>query len=416
MTCLAPLSIDAAIASPRGFVKSNLALDAPAVALAFGANGILCALEGADFESNVATLRTFLPDGTPGGSYPVSGDAPDNFYIGGMAYDGFDPQNERLLISDNTIAADGRLYAISSSGIREPQPVAAGIAGIADVAVRSTGEIFVSTAPSGEAGAVLQIDRNSGASSVVLSGLGFGAGLEFDLAGNLIVQDTNAATFRGRLQRLAITETAAGLEFGPAETLVDNMQSGYGVAVDSEDDIFTTGSGGLFHVTGSPLAEIAFDGNPLQFATAVAFDPGSLPFEAFAGVNGGRLAYTADFADAFVTLLSPARSGDYNADGSVDEDDDTLWRSIFGSTTDLSADGNGDGVVDTADYVVWRRNVGAEAAGSSAAILARAPEPATIIPACVVLAVLMVNRRSRSPANLAGFVPSQAKPISQRFG
>ena len=51
-------------------------------------------------------------------------------------------------------------------------------------------------------------------------------------------------------------------------------------------------------------------------------------------------------------------AGDYNGDGSVDDDDYAVWRSSFG-TASTAADGNADGIVDAADYVIWRGNFGA---------------------------------------------------------
>lgn len=51
-------------------------------------------------------------------------------------------------------------------------------------------------------------------------------------------------------------------------------------------------------------------------------------------------------------------AGDFNRDGTVDEGDNGLWRSTYGSADELAADGNGDGLVNTADYVVWRNNEG----------------------------------------------------------
>lgn len=53
--------------------------------------------------------------------------------------------------------------------------------------------------------------------------------------------------------------------------------------------------------------------------------------------------------------------GDFDFSGMVDQFDYQVWKSNFGSSTELAADGNGDGVVDAADYTVWRNNLGAEA-------------------------------------------------------
>jgi hypothetical protein len=399
------LLANVAVSAPPGFVKSTIPLEAPPVGLAFDGGGKLYALEGASFGSNRATLRTILADGTFGGSFPVVGDDPSNFFAGSMAYD---PVSDELLVSDNT--ADGRLYAVSTTGAK--QTLASGIAGIAGVAVRSSGEIFVSTAPFGAAGELLQIDRASGSATPVLGGLGYGAGLIFDAAGDLIVQDADTATFRGRLQRLPITETPAGLEFGPPATLLDDMQSSAGVTLDSEGDIFTTGSGGLFSVAGWPLAERAFDtnGNAFQFATAIAFGAGARPFERFSGPDGGRLAYMADFGfamqDSFITLLAAAQPGDYNGDGSVSEADYSTWQGGFGSTSDLAADGNGDGVVDTADYVLWRKSFIAEA-GRSTTPAWPAPEPGAAM--LVVLGGCTVNFRRRDRTGRAAGAPRRAR-------
>ncbi|TWT36423.1 hypothetical protein KOR34_13280 [Posidoniimonas corsicana] len=76
-------------------------------------------------------------------------------------------------------------------------------------------------------------------------------------------------------------------------------------------------------------------------------------------VAGGRLFYHADdgvhgrevWALPLDAIPTP---GDYDADGFVTASDHALWRSTYGSTTDLRADGNRDGRVDAADYTVWR--------------------------------------------------------------
>jgi hypothetical protein len=70
--------------------------------------------------------------------------------------------------------------------------------------------------------------------------------------------------------------------------------------------------------------------------------------------------------------------GDFNHDSQVDAADYSLWRSTFGSLSQLDADGNADGSVDSADYVVWRNLTTANPAGSMALRTPPVPEPATL--------------------------------------
>ncbi len=382
-----------ATAAPVGFIKTTIPLNAPPAGLAFDNSGNLLALEGAVFGSNQATLRTILPDGSMGDSFPVVGDDPENFFVGSMTYD---PIGERVLIADNT--ADGRLYAVDALG--NQQTLASEIAGVAGVAVRTTGEIFITTSPFDSPGEVLEIDRTTGSTSLVLSGLGYGAGLAFDTDGNLIVQDADSVTFQGRLQRLPMTIGTGGLEFGAAEAILSGMQSSAGVVVDSENNIFTTGGGGLFQIDEQAPAELAFDnnGSPSQFATAIAFDAGAQPFEAFRGPGGGRLAYMADFGfiiqDSFITLLTPAQPGDYNGDGTVNTADYALWNESFGSAEQLAADGNLDGTINAADYVLWRKFAAQDLLPMGSGSSQNVPEP-TAYTAMATLLLIMLSRRWR---------------------
>jgi hypothetical protein len=377
LLCLGSAACGESSARPVGFVKSTIALNAPPVGLAFDADGVLYALEAAAAATpNVVTLRAILPDGSYGDSFPVIGDDMDNFYVGGMAYDHVE---DRFLITDNT--GDGRLYAVDKTGAKSR--LAMEIGGIAGVAVRDTGEIFVSTAPFGNPGAVLLVDRIGGGFREALPelDLALGAGLAFDPQGDLVVQDailTPTFETRGRLQRLLITESTMGLVFDGIEQLKDDMDSGYSLAVDGEGDIFTTGTGGLYSVAGSPLMETSI--LPSQFAAAIAFDPGTLSFESFAGPGGGRLALASEASfgmeDQFVTLLTPARPGDYTGDNIVDSDDHSLWAQTFAASAGQHADGNLDGTVDAADYVAWRKFAVDVAASHGAAGVSGVPEPA----------------------------------------
>jgi hypothetical protein len=79
--------------------------------------------------------------------------------------------------------------------------------------------------------------------------------------------------------------------------------------------------------------------------------------------------------------------GDYDGNGTVEENDYSTWKQLFGFTVApyTSADGSGDGMIDAADYTVWRDNLGASiGAGSTAAVIAEPESP----PMAVTLSVL----------------------------
>jgi hypothetical protein len=391
-------STPTALALPAGYVERTMPLDAPPVGLAFGAEGVLYALEGAAFGDNEATLRTILPNGAYGPSFAVIGDDPENFFVSAI---GYDPLTDRVLITDNT--GDGRLYAVDGSGARET--IATGIPGITGVAVRSSGEIFVSTAPFGFPGEVRVVDRTTGGSSPVVGGLGFGAGLAFDGGDLLVLDSAVTAPYGGRLQRLPISESSSGLTYGAPETLVSDTRAAAGVTMDGEGQIYLTGSGGLFVLEGSPLDDVSFsgNGNPDQFATAISFQPGANPFEPFAGPDSGVLAYMADFGfsmvDSFITLVTPAMPEDFNSDGIVDGDDLDVWTAKFGSTAagPQSGDADRDGDIDGHDFLRWQRARTAPAplAGGGRASHA-IPEPAAssaFLAAAVLIAWQSRKRR-----------------------
>lgn len=83
---------------------------------------------------------------------------------------------------------------------------------------------------------------------------------------------------------------------------------------------------------------------------------------------------------------SPYPPGDFDRDGEVTADDYDVWKTSFGSTTELDADISGNGIIDAADYSVWRDHLIAESASIAAASV---PEPSSIV--AVVGALLLTT-------------------------
>ncbi|MCA9187649.1 MAG: CAP domain-containing protein [Pirellulaceae bacterium] len=84
--------------------------------------------------------------------------------------------------------------------------------------------------------------------------------------------------------------------------------------------------------------------------------------------------------------------GDYNANGTVDAADYTVWKDNFGSTSALDPDGNNNGVVDAADYTIWKDNFG----NTQTAVATHAvPEPATLASLVAMIAAVQMLRGKR---------------------
>ncbi len=94
-----------------------------------------------------------------------------------------------------------------------------------------------------------------------------------------------------------------------------------------------------------------------------------------------------------------ASIGDYNADGSVDAADYTVWRDTMGATgPGLAADGDGNNVVDGGDYTWWKNRYAAGATPGIGVSAAGATVPEASSMALLLLAAATsIHIRNSSP-------------------
>lgn len=98
------------------------------------------------------------------------------------------------------------------------------------------------------------------------------------------------------------------------------------------------------------------------------------------------------YPDFFSERMFPAlMTGDYNADGAINQIDYAYWRSTFGSTTQLAADGNNNNKIDAADYITWRKHLGAANDGGGMGV----PEPGAFISWLSLVGILTLARSSQ---------------------
>lgn len=113
--------------------------------------------------------------------------------------------------------------------------------------------------------------------------------------------------------------------------------------------------------------------------------------------NGNLYIVFLDTSDVYRIVTDSLLTGDYNADGKVDDADYEMWQSTFGSTVDAGsgADGNGSGRVGSADYTIWRDNVGnsvLDAGNGSVGV----PEPANMLLVSALIVPTFLRRRRQS--------------------
>jgi len=269
-------------------------------AVAYAPDGTLYCTDMTD-----GSAWAIAPDGTAS-PLPLSGASLVS--VGGMCVS---PDGATLYVTDNKGYGDGLgdLYAIDLA-TGAATTLATGVDGIENVAVRSTGEVFFSEAAM-DLGAsnIYRIDPAGGeAPQPVVTGLDFGAGLGFDSAGNLIYQQAATFSYIGEVYRLPITDGAGGLVYGTPQLLATGLSAAFSLAVDTEDDVFVVGSGGLFELdrdAGGAFLGTASVIDPQVFSTEAAFWAGGTnPFEPCAGFDGGKLTYIPSYGAATLTTVT----------------------------------------------------------------------------------------------------------------
>lgn len=260
-------------------------------ALAYAPDGTLYVADAAD-----GSIVVIAPGGGRS-TLTVTGASLVN--VGGMCVS---PDGGTLYVTDNKGWGDGSgdLYAVSTAD-GSAATLLAGMDHIDDVAVRASGEIFVTEAAGADLqgaglGGVYQV--SGGSASQVVGGLYYAAGLAFDSAGDLIYQQATD-TFVGEVHRLPIDDSGPGLVFGAAQLLAGGLAAAFDLTVDGEDDVFVSGAGGIYQLdrdAGGNFTGSASTFEAQGFSTEAAFVGGTNPFEGGTGYDGGHLTYVPAFA------------------------------------------------------------------------------------------------------------------------
>jgi hypothetical protein len=170
--------------------------------------------------------------------------------------------------------------------------------------------------------------------------------------------------------------------------IVDALPGG-----DDEFQIMFNGMTHTFHA-GTEFIFTDFVPGGVQKFYVTGFDPA----EMLDRTAAPTFRHAFKFAEEGVTYVAVGAiaPGNYDLTGNVDAADYELWKSTFGSTTDLRADGNQDGLINAADYTVWRDWLGVGATPSSGSgSLARVPEPTTMVLLAAGIALIGITTRRR---------------------
>jgi hypothetical protein len=228
--------------------------------------------------------------------------------VGGM---NFAPDG-RLLITDNKNWGDGSgdLYALNVA-TGAAQTLLTGVDCIEDVVARPSGEIFISDAVGADRdghglGSIKQV-FGDGTTANVVSGLVYPAGMAFDSQGRLVFQQADD-NFAGQVYRMDVAGGAGGLSFGTPSLLADNLAASFDMAMDGEDDVFVSGSGGIYQLnrdgdgnfTGSASGFVS-----RNFSTEMAFHAGVNPFTGGVDSDGGHLLLVPEYGSSTLVDVTP---------------------------------------------------------------------------------------------------------------
>jgi hypothetical protein len=101
----------------------------------------------------------------------------------------------------------------------------------------------------------------------------------------------------------------------------------------------------------------------------------------------------APLSARYLLLVGPSvRFGDFDQDGDVDDRDQEILQSSFGTA---QADANGDGTTSAADYVTWRKFSDQSLGGGASALNGQVPEPSAIALILVTITAICANVRRR---------------------
>ena len=307
VACVGVLSVaSSAWSAPWGYRSDGLAGAAGgSAALAYAPDGTLYVADAAD-----GSIVAIAPGG---GRSTLSVTGVSLVSVGGMAVSS---DGATLYVTDNKGWGDGSgdLYAVPTAG-GPGATLLAGMDHIDDVAVRATGEVFVSEAAGADlqgagVGGVYQV--SAGTAGQVVGGLYYAAGLAFDSAGDLIYQQATD-TFAGEVSRLPVGDSGAALAFGAPQLLAGGLAGAFDLTVDGEDDVFVTGVGGVYVLDRDAAGNFTGSASGFEaqgFSTEAAFVGGTNPFEGGAGYDGGHLTYVPEFVSAdladITTVPEPA--------------------------------------------------------------------------------------------------------------